>query len=176
MTDFFDVLEQQLVAAHRRPERRRFVAVPWRATIVFAGAVAAAAVVVAAVLALSSPSPQPAASSPPTQPPQTTPVHPPAPSPIAVINGTDVTGLADSTAEALTNNGYRDVVVVTNDAASSSISDSGVSYEPGHRDLAQSVAACLEIRPDRVRPMTARTRSAARQADVAVFLGADRIP
>ena len=46
MTDFIDVLEQQLVAAHRRPERRRFVVVPWRATIVFASAAAAAAVVV----------------------------------------------------------------------------------------------------------------------------------
>src|SRR3954469_6220876 len=136
MTDFFDVLEQQLVAAHRRPERRRFVAVPWRATIVFAGAVAAAAVVVIAVLALSSPSRQPAASSPPTQPPQTTPVRPPAPSPIAVINETGGTGLAASTAEALTNNGYRDVVVVTNDGAPA-ISNSGVSYEPGHRELAQ---------------------------------------
>ena len=75
MTDFIDVLEQQLVAAHRGRERRRFVAVPWRTTIVFAGAVAAAAAVVVAVLALSSPAPQPAAS-PPTQPPQTTPVTP----------------------------------------------------------------------------------------------------
>jgi LytR cell envelope-related transcriptional attenuator len=176
MTDFIDVLEQQLVAAHRRPERRRFIVVPWRATIVFAGAVAAAAVVVAAVLALSSPTPQPAASSPPTQPPQTTPVHPPAPSPIAVINGTDVTGLAASTAEALTNYGYRDVVAMTSAAAGPSISKSGVSYEPGHQDLARSVAACLEISPDRVAPMTARARSAAGQADVAVFLGADKVP
>ena len=176
MTDFFDVLEQQLVAAHRRPERRRFVAVRWRATIVFAGAVAAAAVVVVAVLALSSPSPQPAASGPPTQPPQTTPVHPPAPSPIAVVNETDVTGLAASTAERLTDSGYRDVVVVTNDAAGPPSSRSGVSYEPGHRDLAQSVAACLGIPQDRVAPMTAEKRSASGQADVAVFLGADKVP
>lgn len=175
MTDFIDVLEQQLVAAHRRPDRRRFVAVPWRTTIVFAGAVAAAAVVVIAVMALSSPTPQPAAS-PPTQPPQTTPVHPPAPSRIAVINGTDVTGLGASTAETLTNSGYRDVFVVTNDVATPLISGSGVSYEPGHRDLAQSVAACLEIRPDRVQPMTARARSVAGNADVAVFLGADKVP
>ena len=85
MTDFIDVLEQQLVAAHRRPERRRFVTVPWRATIVFAGAAAAAAVVVIAVLALASPTSQPAASSPPTQPPQTTPVHPPAPVAVLVL-------------------------------------------------------------------------------------------
>jgi hypothetical protein len=176
MTDFIDVLEQQLLAAHRRPERRRFVAIPWRTTIVFAGAVAAAAVVVLAVLALASPSPQPAGSGPPTQPPQTTPVHPPAPSPIAVINGTDVSGLAVSTAESLTNYGYRDVFVVTNDAGGPPTSESGVSYEAGHHDLAQSVAACLEIRPDRVRPMTAHTRSVAGNADVAVLLGADRVP
>ena len=174
MTDFIDVLEQQLVAAHRARSRRLFV-VPWRTTIVFAGAVAAAAAVVVLVVALASPTPQPAAS-PPTQPPQTTPVHPPAPSPIAVINGTDVTGLGASTAEALTNNGYRDVVAVSNDVASPLISGSGVSYEPGHRELAQSVAACLEISPDRVQPMDARARSIAGKAAVAVFLGADRVP
>jgi hypothetical protein len=175
MTDFIDVLEQQLVAAYRRPERR-FVAIPWRATIVFAGAVAAAAVVVVAVLALSSPSPQPAAGGPATQPPQTTPVNPPAPSPIAVINGTGVTGLAASTAEMLRSNGYRDVVVVSNDRAGKSTSRSGVSYEPGHHNLAQSVAACLEISPDRVEPMNARARSIAGKAAVAVFLGADKVP
>ena len=175
MTDFIDVLEQQLVSAHRGRARRLFV-VPWRTTIVFAGAVAAAAVAVVAVLALSSPSPQPAASSPPTQPPQTTPVHPPAPSPIAVINGTDVTGLGASTAEMLTSNGYRDVFVVSNDVTSPAISGSGVAYEPGHRNLAQGVAACLQISPDRIEPMTARARSIAGKAAVAVFLGADKVP
>jgi hypothetical protein len=93
-----------------------------------------------------------------------------------VINGTDVTGLAASTAKTLTNFGYRDVVAVTNDAAGPTISTSCVSYEPGHQDLARSVAACLQISPDQVQPMTARARSAAGQADVAVFLGADRVP
>jgi hypothetical protein len=38
------------------------------------------------------------------------------------------------------------------------------------------VAACLEIPRARVAPMNAEKRSAAGQADVAVFLGADKIP
>jgi LytR cell envelope-related transcriptional attenuator len=113
MTDFIDVLEQQLVTAHGRP-RRRFAPAPWRAAIVFAGAAAAAAAVVIAVLALSSPTKQPAAGSPPSQPPQTTPVRPPAPLTIAVLNGTTITGLARTVADKLTSLGYREPNVVTN--------------------------------------------------------------
>ena len=66
--------------------------------------------------------------------------------------------------------------VVSNDVTRPSISGSGVSYEPGHRELAQSVAACLEIGRDRVQPMSARARSIAEKAAVAVFLGADKVP
>jgi hypothetical protein len=68
------------------------------------------------------------------------------------------------------------VFVVSNDVTSPSISGSGVAYEPGHRELAQSVAACLGISPDRVQPMDARSRSIAGKAAVAVFLGADKVP
>ena len=174
MTDFIDVLEQQLVAAHSRPERRRFVAVPWRATIVFAGAVAAAAVVVVAVLALSSPSPQPAASSPPTQPPQTTPVHPPPRLTLAVLNATTVTGLARAVADELTSLGYDEPIVVTNDTTSQSRALTTVYYEVGHRDDALGVADCLKLGPTRVHPMAPEERALADRAVVAVFVGADR--
>ena len=173
MTDFIDVLEQQLVAAHRRPERRRFVAVPWRATIVFAGAVAAAAVVVVAVLALSSPSPQPAASSPPTQPPQTTPVTPQPRLSLAVLNGTKVTGLARGVADQLTSRGYDEPNVVTNDTTNQTRVRTTVYFEPGHRADALGVASCLHIGSDRVAAMDANARALSDRAQVAVFLGAD---
>jgi hypothetical protein len=173
MTDFIDVLEQQLVAAHRRPERRRFVAVPWRATIVFAGAVAAAAVVVVAVLALSSPSPQPAASGPPTQPPQTTPVNPPAPLRLAVLNGTTATGLARAVADELTSVGYGAPKLVTNDPTNQSQTRTTIYYEGGHRTDALGVASCLHVGHDRVVRMDVATRELAGSADVAVVVGAD---
>jgi hypothetical protein len=173
MTDFINVLEQQLVAAHRRPERRRFVAVPWRTTIVFAGAVAAAAVVVIAVLALSSPSRQPAASGPPTQPPQTTPVTPQPRLSLAVLNGTTVTGLARGVADQLTSRGYDEPNVVTNDTSNQSRVRTTVYFEPGHRADALGVASCLHIGSDRVAPMDANARALADRAVVAVFVGAD---
>jgi LytR cell envelope-related transcriptional attenuator len=175
MTDFIDVLEQQLIAAHRRPERRRFVAVPWRATIVFAGAVAAAAVVVIAVLALSSPTPHRAAS-PPTQPPQTTPVPPQAPVSLAVLNATTVTGLARAAADELTSLGYDEPNVVTNDTTNQRRARTTVYYEPGHRADALGVASCLHIGTDRVVPMDANARALSDRAQVAVFVGADRVP
>ena len=176
MTDFIDVLEQQLVTAHRRPERRRSIAVPWRTTIVFAGAVAAAAVVVIAVLALSSPSPQPAASSPPTQPPQTTPVNPPPPVRLAVLNGTTTAGLARAVADALTSKGYREPDLVSDDTTNHSRVRTTVYYEAGHRTDAVDVASCLAIRPGRVLPMGASERALSDRSDVAVFVGADRVP
>ena len=173
MTDFIDVLEQQLVTAHGRPERRRFVAVPWRTTIVFAGAVAAAAVVVIAVLALSSPSPQPAASSPPTQPPQTTPVTPQARVSLAVLNATRITGLARAVADELTSLGYDEPNVVTNDTTNQSRVRTTVYYEPGHRADALGVASCLHLGPDRVAAMDLIARALADRAQVAIFVGAD---
>jgi hypothetical protein len=173
MTDFIDILEQQLVAAHRRPERRRSFAVPWRATIVFAGAVAAAAVVVIAVLALASPSPQPAASSPPTQPPQTTPVTPQPRLTLAVLNGTTTTGLGRVVADELASRGYDEPTVVTNDTTNQSRVRTMVYFEPGHRADALGVASCVHIGSDRVAPMDAKARALADRAVVAVFVGAD---
>ena len=173
MTDFIDVLEQQLVAAHGRPERRRLVAFPWRATIVFAGAMAAAAVVVIAVLALSSPTPQRAASGPPTQPPQTTPVTPQPRVSVAVLNGTKITGLARGVADELTRRGYDEPNVVTNDTTNQSRVRTTVLYERGHRTDALGIASCLHFGSDRVAPMDAKARALADRAVVAVFVGAD---
>ena len=173
MTDFIDVLEQQLVSAHSRPPAPPG-APPWRATIVFAGAVAAAAVVVIAVLALSSPTPQPAASSPPTQPPQTTPVTPQPRVSLAVLNGTTTTGLARAVADELTSLGYDEPNVVTNDTTNQSRVRTTVYYERGHRADALGVAGCLHIGSDRVAPMDANARALADRARVAIFVGADR--
>jgi hypothetical protein len=175
MTDFIDVLEQQLVTAHGRPERRRFVAVPWRATIVFAGAVAAAAAVVIAVLALSSPQSNPA-PSPATQPPQTTPVNPPPPLRLAVLNGTTTTGLARAVADELTSVGYDEPRLVTNDPTNQSRTRTTIYYQGGHRADALGVASCLHVGQDRVVPMDVATRELAGSVDVAVFVGADRVP
>jgi LytR cell envelope-related transcriptional attenuator len=177
MTDFIDVLEQQLVAAHRGRGRRLF-ALPWRTTIVFAGAVAAAIAIVVAVLALSSPTPHRAAS-PPTQPPQTTPVTPPARVRIAVLNGTTVTGLARAAADELKSKGYDEPNVVTNDVSNQSRPRSLVYYAPGHKADAQGVAGCLNIGLDRVQPMGTEEylqATRANRADVAVYVGADRVP
>jgi hypothetical protein len=174
MTDFIDVLEQQLVAAHLRPERRRLVALPWRATIVFAGAVTAAAAVVIAVLALASPSPRPAASGPPTQPPQTTPVTPRARVSLAVINGTKVSGLARGVADKLVSLGYDQPNVVSNDPTNPSRTRTTVYFEHGHRADALGVASCLHIGSDRVVAMDARARALADRARVAIFVGYHR--
>ena len=173
MTDFIDVLEQQLVAAHLRPERRRLVALPWRATIVFAGAVAAAAAVVVAVLALSSPAPEPAASQP-TQPPQTTPVTPQPPVRIAVLNGTTVTGLARAAADELKRLGYPEPTVVSNDTTNQTRARTTVYFEGGHRADALGIASCLHIGSDRVVAMGSSERALSDRAQVAVFIGADR--
>jgi hypothetical protein len=172
MTDFIDVLEQQLVTAHRGRARRAFV-IPWRTTIVFAGAVAAAAAVVIAVLALSPPQAE-RAPSPATQPPQTTPVNPPLPLRLAVLNGTTITGLARAAADDLTSFGYDEPIVVTNDTTNQTRARTSVYYEPGHRADALGVASCLHIGSDRVVAMDANTRALADRAQVAVFVGADR--
>jgi hypothetical protein len=172
MTDFIDVLEQQLVSAHRG-RGRRIAAIPWRTTIVFAGAVAAAAAVVVAVLALSSPQAQ-RAPSPATQPPPTPPVTPQAPVRVAVLNGTTVTGLARAAADELTSRGYDEPNVVTDDTTNQSRALTMVFYERGHRADALGVASCLHIRSDRVVPMEATQRALSDRAQVAVFIGADR--
>ena len=172
MTDFVDVLEQQLVAAHGR--RERFVP-PWRTGMVLVAAAGAAAIIVALVIGLASPNAQQAQRpAGQTAPPQTTPVQPPPLTTIAVLNGTTVTGLARSAADRLAAYGYEEPNVVTNDATNQTRAVSEVFYEPGHRTEALDVAGCLEIRLDHVHAMNANARTLADRADVAVFLGADK--
>ena len=133
MTDFVDILEQQLREAHGR--RERFVP-PWRTGMVLAAAAGAAAIVVALIIGLASPDAQRGAPTPAQQttPPQTTPGHPVPPTPRAVLNGTTVTGLARAAADTLTSNGYHEPVVVTNDTTDQTRRVSEVFYEEGHRN------------------------------------------
>jgi hypothetical protein len=128
---------------------------------------------VVVVLALSSPQPH-GAASPPAQRPQTTPVTPQAPVSVAVLNGTNVTGLARAAADELTSRGYDEPDVVTNDTTNQSRALTMVFYERGHRADALGVASCLHIRSDRVVPMEATQRALSDRAQVAVFIGADR--
>jgi hypothetical protein len=172
MTDFVDILEEQLIAAHGRRPR---AVPPWRAGVVLVAAAAAAALIVAVIVGLASPSAQQGSPSPAQQaPPQTTPVHPPPPTSIAVLNGTKVTGLARAIADELTANGYAEPNVVTNDTTNQNRSTTEIFYEDGHRNEAFSVASCLEVRFDHVRAMNANARALADRAQVVVFVGADK--
>jgi hypothetical protein len=175
MTDFVDILEQQLREAHGR--RERFVP-PWRTGMVLAAAAGAAAIVVALIIGLASPGSEQSARPPAgqTTPPQTTPVHPPPRTTMAVLNGTTITGLASLVAEELTQRGYDEPQVVSNDTTNQSRKHSEIYYEDGHRTEAFGVADCLHIRFDRVHPMTPEARALADRTDIAVFVGTDQSP
>jgi hypothetical protein len=172
MTDFITALEEQLVTAHRERTPRRFT-VPWRAGAVVVAAAVTVAAVVAIVVALASPDSHRETTPPAQEPPQTTPVHPVQPTTVAVLNGTTVTGLARQAANKLIASGYREGVV-TNDTTNQQRPLSEVFYEPGHRTEAYAVADCLDIRFDRVHPMSANARVAADRAPIAVFIGTDK--
>jgi ABC-type phosphate transport system substrate-binding protein len=172
MTDFVDVLEEQLIAAHGRRPRP---APPWRAGVVVVAAVAVAAVIVAVVIGLSSPSTQQGSPAPAQQPPpQTAPAPTPRRTSIAVLNGTTIVGLARSVADELTANGYHEPNVVTNDTTDQHRATTEIFYEDGGHDEAFAVASCLDVRFDHVHPMTADARALADRAQVAVFVGADK--
>ena len=173
MTDFIAALEEQLVAAHRERRPRR-LQIPWRGGAVVVAAVATVAVVVAVVIALASPDKQRGATPPAQEPPaQTTPVHPPKRTTVAVLNGTTITGLARSVADRLLGSGFREGVV-TNDTSNQSRAVTTIYYEPGYREEAQTAAGCLQVRLDRIHPMDANARVAADRADIVVFIGADK--
>jgi hypothetical protein len=169
MTDFLDVLEQQLIAAHGRPQR--FVP-PWRGGMVLVAAAGAAAIIVAVVVGLASPDAQHAARRPAgPHGPAATPALRSATS-LAVLNGTTVTGLARAAADKLAAAGYHEPNVVSSDATNQARAHSEVLYEPGHRAAAVDVARLVGV--DRVRAMDANARVVADRAQVAVFIGADR--
>jgi hypothetical protein len=181
MTDFIDVLEQQLVTAHGGRGRRPF-ALPWRASVVLAGALVTAAVVVALIVALSSPEPHRAAGPPAPD----RAAGPSAPAPritasavrktfsLAVLNGTTVTGLARAAADRLTTKGYNEPKVVTNDTTNQARPTTQIFYEAKARAAALDVARILGVSSARVKPMDANARALADRARVAVFIGADK--
>jgi hypothetical protein len=101
-------------------------------------------------------------------------VHPPPRTTLAVLNGTTVAGAASLVAEELTQLGYHEPEVVSNDTTNPSRQHTEIYYEDGHRTDARGVANCLHISLGRVYPATRETRALANDADVAVFVGIDQ--
>jgi LytR cell envelope-related transcriptional attenuator len=172
MTDFIAALEEQIVTAHRERPPRRF-AVPWRGGAVLVAAAVTVAAVVAMVLALATPDERKAASPKPHGTVTLPAAEPRYDATVSVLNGTTVTGLARAASEKLTSLGFREGVV-TNDPTNQQRQRTTISCEPGYREQAQAVAACLEVSVDRVQPMDADARVAGDRADVVVFVGADK--
>jgi hypothetical protein len=132
-----------------------------------------AAAVVAVVLALATPDAREAASPKPHGTVTLPAAKPRYDATVAVLNGTTVTGLARVAMEKLAGLGFR-AGVITNDTTNQQRPRTTIYYEPGYREQAQAVAACLEVGMDRVGPMDANARVAADRADIAVFIGADK--
>jgi LytR cell envelope-related transcriptional attenuator len=172
MTDFINALEEQLVAAVRERRPRRF-AVPWRSGAVLVAAAVTAAAAVAVVLALATPDARKAASPKPHGTVTLPSAEPRYDATVAVLNGTTVTGLARAAMEKLASLGFREGVV-TNDTTNQQRQRTTIYYEPGYREQAQAVAACLEVDLNRARPMNANARVAGDRAEIVVFVGADK--
>jgi hypothetical protein len=94
--------------------------------------------------------------------------------PLAVYNGTTVTGLARGAADKLTAKGYDEPNVVTNDPTNQARAVTQVYFEPKARPAALDVARILGVRAANVKPMDANVRALADRATVAVFVGADK--
>lgn len=172
MTDFINALEEQLVTAHRERPPRRF-AVPWRGGAVLVAAAVTAAAVVAVVLALATPDARKAASPKPHGTVTLPAAEPRYDATVSVLNGTTVTGLARRESEKLTSLGFREGVV-TNDTTNQNRQRTMIYYEPGYREQAQAVAACIEVGVNRVHPMNTNARVASDRAEIVVFVGADK--
>jgi hypothetical protein len=94
--------------------------------------------------------------------------------PLAVLNGTTVTGLARGAADKLTQKGYNEPNVVTNDTTNQARPTTQVFYEPKARAAALDVAKILGVPSSQVKAMDANARALADRAQVAVFVGADK--
>jgi hypothetical protein len=94
--------------------------------------------------------------------------------PLAVLNGTTVTGLARGAADKLTTKGYNEPNVVTNDTTNQARPTTQVFYEAKARAAALDVAKILGVPTAQVKPMDANARALADRAEVAVFVGADK--
>jgi hypothetical protein len=94
--------------------------------------------------------------------------------PLAVLNGTTVTGLARAAADKLTKKGYNEPNVVTNDTTNQARPTTQVYYEVKARAAALDVAKVLGVPTAQVKAMDANARALADRAQVAVFVGADK--
>ncbi|HKE81982.1 MAG TPA: LytR C-terminal domain-containing protein [Solirubrobacteraceae bacterium] len=94
--------------------------------------------------------------------------------PLAVLNGTTVTGLARGAADKLTARGYNEPNVVTNDTTNQQRATTEIYFEPKARAAALDVAKILGVKTASVKPMDANARALADRATVAVFVGADK--
>ena len=94
--------------------------------------------------------------------------------PLAVLNGTTVTGLARGAADKLTAKGYNEPNVVTNDTTNQQRPTTQVYYEAKAHAAALDVAKILGVPTSQVKPMDANARALADRAQVAVFVGGDK--
>jgi LytR cell envelope-related transcriptional attenuator len=169
MTDFVDLLEGQLVTAHRRRRERRSFLPPRRALAAVGGAALAAAAIVAVVVALAGPKPRPPGSPSQSHVPTAAAQAPSAT--VGVLNGTTVRGLARAASDRLFRAGYRPGVV-SGDPTHLGRTTSEVRYAPGARTAAEGVARRLAI--THLAPLDAATRALGGDATVVVLLGSDR--
>jgi hypothetical protein len=89
---------------------------------------------------------------------------------VAVLNGTDVAGLAAQVADTIESAGFqRGNVANATDTASA---ESAILYADGARSAARQVGQELDIA--QIEPMDEETQSLAGTADVAVIVGADQ--
>jgi hypothetical protein len=94
--------------------------------------------------------------------------------PLAVLNGTTVTGLARGAADKLTQKGYNEPNVVTNDTTNQARPTTQIFYEARARAAALDVAKILGVPSAQIKAMDANARALADRAEVAVFVGADK--
>jgi hypothetical protein len=93
---------------------------------------------------------------------------------VAVLNGTTVTGLAKQASDRLVAAGFKEGT--TDNAADQSRSATIVSYAPGFRRAAQTVANVLKLGSGTLEPLDSGTKAiAGSSAEVVVTVGADRV-
>ncbi|MDP9346625.1 MAG: LytR C-terminal domain-containing protein, partial [Actinomycetota bacterium] len=92
---------------------------------------------------------------------------------VAVLNGTTVTGLARNASDKIVAKGYKEGAVGT-DSTNQQRQTTQVLYNGNQRPAALDVAKILGVRPSAVAKMDANARLLANNAQIAVFVGADK--
>ncbi|MBA3328079.1 MAG: LytR C-terminal domain-containing protein, partial [Solirubrobacterales bacterium] len=92
---------------------------------------------------------------------------------VSVLNGTQQTGLARAVARELEDSGF--TISGTGNNADQARSATIVSFTPGNRRAAQTVADIIGVGDDAVAPIDRNTAVSAGDARVVVTVGADRI-